>query len=179
VENGCLWFRGLRVATGDEDALLVLCDMAQEGNMVPNDVLAIANKWGVRPLWRSAFAAMAGERLVSIAVGPEGYELHVVTDAGEYEFRAEGDCCAHAFIAEQPGVGEMRDANGDTVVKWVIADGERSEPEDYEVIDSTFYTLHTSGGMLQFTLRIEHNGYYGGALETVKDPHGIGRYGMS
>ena len=118
------------------------------------------------------FNELKGCLYQGFSVNPDGYFLTINTNKGDFVFKAEGDCCANAYIAEYPDT-EENSACKNSIIEWFEGDGVTSTNDDEsygETVDTEFYTLQTDTNFIRFTLRTEHNGYYSGWLELVSKP---------
>jgi hypothetical protein len=100
--------------------------------------------------------------------GNKDYIRFITTDGENIDFVAEGDCCAHAYIAEHDGVEHLI---GHTVTA-TETNGFKSEENGDRgmVVDTNFYNISTRWGVaMQLTLRVSHNGYYGGRIAWVDE----------
>jgi hypothetical protein len=96
--------------------------------------------------------------------------LEIITTDGVWQWTAEGDCCAHAYIHEPTTVAEELKALIDQrIVSSDVDGGNREDDGSYgEVRDITFYKIQCEKGSITITLYVDHNGYYGGSLSGGK-----------
>ena len=96
-----------------------------------------------------------------------GYNLVVVTDTHRFTYRAEGDCCAHAYILS-PDKADVESIIGHRVIQVESSDFTSVEDE-YETVDTEFISIKTQFADLDLEMRTEHNGYYGGWVQFVSE----------
>ena len=58
---------------------------------------------------------------------------------------------------------------GQVITGFLTKEAPAVEDQGYEVCDAEFYSFTTSQGYCDIELRVEHNGYYGGWLNTPSE----------
>jgi len=92
--------------------------------------------------------------------------LYVLTSRGPFVFGAEGDCCARCYWDE---VEVPADVDGAQVLSVEDEGWDRIDaPGDVE--ERCFVTIRTTAGAITATLRLSHNGYYGGWATLIRFP---------
>lgn len=104
----------------------------------------------------------------SITYEPEGKTLLSVEHVGDdivmtFEdakvvLACEGDCCAHAFFTDLDASSSLPAI----LTSWEDESGESGGLEYGDVLDISFVKIKTSKGRIDFSLHVDHNGYYGG-----------------
>lgn len=85
-------------------------------------------------------------------------------DEGNLYITFEGECCAKCYVYHVNGAENLVGAtitNAETT-SWIT--NPEPDPPAYEVIETMGLMLTTTKGYVAFETRLEHNGYYGGAL---------------
>lgn len=98
-----------------------------------------------------------------IAARWDGENLYFVTDRGTFKGRPEGDCCAHCYVQHVSGTDAL--AEGAIVNATELIGGTSTQAEYGDVSDTWGHRIRTSKGICSIEMRVDHNGYYGGALE--------------
>jgi hypothetical protein len=98
-----------------------------------------------------------------------GDDLFVETSDGSFRLSPWGDCCSSCYVQHVSGTDAL--AEGAVVAYVEDIDVEpRAEDEDCggEVVDTWGHRITTSKGVCSIEMRLEHNGYYGGALQVTR-----------
>ena len=102
----------------------------------------------------------------------EDERVEIATSAGTWRFKPYGDCCAYAYVHEpKTAQAELEALIGQIIVKAEKVIGpelDSTNSDAIEVRDVIFYKLQAEKGAATVTLYVDHNGYYGGALEGGK-----------
>lgn len=108
------------------------------------------------------FGELIGQVVSDLQLSDNGSTLIIRTNRYKYTFRAEGDCCAVAYVLP-PEEEDLKAFYGNEVVQAKTGEYS-SQTLDYGQVDTEFYHLRTHGGDITLELRTEHNGYYCGWL---------------
>ena len=126
----------------------------------------------------SAFTNLIGQRINGIFVNDSHNQVAFRTTEGRYlGFYTCGDCCNNVYVNHFSGAGVVGEGNSFDLLRGalVLAVEEKGWSEDradengFEVIQDGFFTIRTDRGYIDFEVRNEHNGYYGGHLEEEDD----------
>lgn len=114
------------------------------------------------------FGVLEGHTLVDLQLKDGGYSLVIETEDHILEYHAEGVCCAHAYV--QPLDEDALDGVlGHTIIATQERECEDITPEGHwGALDAYFYSIQTTHGDVDLEMRVDHNGYYGGALRLVR-----------
>lgn len=79
-----------------------------------------------------------------------------------------GDCCANCYIQNVDGSEALVDATVKQVedLECQLSDEEEAEQSEYTVIDAWGHRIITDKGICNIEMRVSHNGYYGGSLDS-------------
>ena len=125
----------------------------------------------------SVFTNLIGQRINGILVNDGHDQVAFRTTEGRYlGFYTCGDCCNSVFINHMSGTGVLGEGNSFDLLRgavilaveekgWTDVDVEDS----YGCVEDGFFTIKTDRGYIDFEVRNEHNGYYGGHLEEEDD----------
>lgn len=131
--------------------------------------------------------ALIGARITAIYMGED--ELVFDTDRGPVGYRVHGDCCSTSYFHDFYGVANL--LAGEPVTAFTSVDlapgdvGYRPETweqgvgvisrdaEEIEVYGYRLTTIHPTFGEVSavFSFRNSSNGYYGGWMSLMNDPH--------
>ncbi len=104
---------------------------------------------------------LVGKRIT--AVRNDGDFLVFWTDAGTVSFLSYGDCCAQCYFdeLESPELPER----GALCLRAELGDWQEWPEGTDDTNEQCFGKVDTEAGTITFTLRLSHNGYYGGSME--------------
>ena len=86
-------------------------------------------------------------------------------DGGTVELGCEGDCCAYAFFSDLEVASDLPAV----ITKWDDDHTEEGDAEHDSVRDTRFVKIKTTKGYIDFSLHVDHNGYYGGWYFIIKN----------
>lgn len=127
----------------------------------------------------SVFKNLIGERINSILLNEDNNRLIVRTIHGQkFYYYTSGDCCNTVWINHMTGVNVLGEGNTFDILRGALVVGaedkgwgeNRSDDDEYDVIQNGFFTLITDRGYIDFEVRNSHNGYYGGSFEVDDNP---------
>ncbi len=127
----------------------------------------------------SVFKNLVGERINGILLNESNDRLIVRTINGqEFHYYTSGDCCNTVWINHMTGVNVLGEGNTFDILRGALVVGaedkgwgeNRSDEDEYDVIQDGFFTLITDRGYIDFEVRNNHNGYYGGSFEVDEHP---------
>jgi hypothetical protein len=127
----------------------------------------------------SVFKNLIGERINSIFLNEDNNRLVIRTIEGrEFYYYTSGDCCNTVWINHMTGVNVLGEGNTFDLLRGALVTGaedkgwgeNRSDEDEYDVIQDGFFTLITDRGYIDFEVRNNHNGYYGGSFEVDDNP---------
>jgi hypothetical protein len=127
----------------------------------------------------SVFKNLIGERINGILLNEDNNRLIVRTINGrEFHYYTSGDCCNTVWINHMTGVNVLGEGNTFDILRGALVVGaedkgwgeNRSDEDEYDVIQDGFFTLITDRGYIDFEVRNSHNGYYGGSFEVDEHP---------
>lgn len=126
----------------------------------------------------TVFKDLIGKRINGVFLARENWTVVFRTTEGKYyRYDTSGDCCNTVWVNHISGLDILgkgdsfdlmrgalvtggEDKEWTTDRDWTEADG----GEYGEVISDGFFTLHTDRGYIDFEVRNDHNGYYGGSF---------------
>jgi hypothetical protein len=127
----------------------------------------------------SVFKNLIGERINSIFLREDNERIIFRTvDGKEFKYYTSGDCCNTVWINHVTGVSVLGEGNTFDILRGALVTGSedkgwgdnRSDENEYDVIQDGFFTLITDRGYIDFEVRNSHNGYYGGNFEFEDSP---------
>ncbi len=127
----------------------------------------------------SVFKNLVGERINSILLNDDNNRLIVRTINGqEFHYYTSGDCCNTVWINHMTGVNVLGEGNTFDILRGALVTGaedkgwgeNRTDEDEWDVIQDGFFTLKTDRGYIDFEVRNSHNGYYGGSFEVDTNP---------
>ncbi len=127
----------------------------------------------------TVFENLIGERINSILLNEDNDRLIVRTINGqEFHYYTSGDCCNTVWINHMTGVNVLGEGNTFDLLRGALVTGaedkgwgeNRSDEDEWNVIQDGFFTLKTDRGYIDFEVRNSHNGYYGGTFEVDTNP---------
>lgn len=120
---------------------------------------------------------LVGKRINGIFLNEDSTNVVFRCVGGEYlGFYVHGDCCNTVYINHFQGNDVIGDGNtfdlirgalviGTEEKEWVtIDDGDEDDTWSGDVVEDGFFTIKTDRGYIDFEVRNEHNGYYGGHI---------------
>jgi hypothetical protein len=127
----------------------------------------------------SVFRNLVGERINSILLRDDNQRIVFRTIEGrEFRYYTSGDCCNTVWINHVTGVSILGEGNTFDLLRGALVTGSedkgwgpnRSDEDEWDVIQDGFFTLKTDRGYIDFEVRNSHNGYYGGSFEFDSSP---------
>ena len=125
----------------------------------------------------SVFTKLIGQRINGIFVNEDHNQVAFRTTEGRYlGFFTCGDCCNTVYINHLSGADVVGKGNSFDLLRGALVLGVeekewvQQESDGYDVIEDGFFTIQTDRGYIDFEVRNEHNGYYGGHIEEDEDP---------
>ena len=118
----------------------------------------------------SVFTNLIGQRINGIFVNDTHDRVAFRTNEGRYlGFYTSGECCNNVYINHLSGTEVLGEGNSFDLLRgalvlgveekeWVAID----EHDCGECVEDGFFTIKTDRGYIDFEVRNEHNGYYGG-----------------
>lgn len=122
----------------------------------------------------SLFQNLVGQRINGMFLGNDGWTLLFRTIDGKYHrYDTSNDCCNSVWVNHITGVNILGEGNSFDLLKGVLITGaedkgwseDRTDIDEYEVVQDAFWTLHTDRGYIDIEVRNSHNGYYGGSFD--------------
>lgn len=122
----------------------------------------------------SVFNELVGKRINGIFLGNSGWTLVFRTTEGKYHrFDTSNDCCNSVWVNHISGVNAVGSGDSFDLIRGALVTGaedkgwgeNRSDEDDYEVVQDGFWTLRTDRGWIDIEVRNSHNGYYGGSFD--------------
>jgi hypothetical protein len=136
----------------------------------------------------SVLNKLVGKRINGIFLNEDNTKVVFRTIEDErIGFYVHGDCCNTVYINHFQGVDVVGNGNSFDLLRgalvteveekeWVTLDEEDEVDEDSwtdECVEDGFFTISTTQGYIDFEVRNEHNGYYGGHLEELDDKDAV------
>ena len=109
---------------------------------------------------------LVGKTIRKIDFSDNDMDLFITTDEHRYHYQTEGECCAHAYLL-RPSDSDIESVIGRKIINVSREAFDQQEDLYGNVVDTEFISIQTHGGDLDFEMRTEHNGYYGGHLGFV------------
>jgi len=126
----------------------------------------------------SCFSCLDGGKIVSMCLDSTKTILTVEFERTELlqlgynsshlvaRFEAVGDCCNSVWFESIDGMDTVGTVISTEEKGWnAINEGELGDDGDFE--DQGFWTIWTTGGMIDVQVRNSHNGYYGGNVRVL------------
>lgn len=126
----------------------------------------------------SAFTNLIGQRINGIFVNDGRDQVAFRTTEGRYlGFFTCGDCCNSVYVNHFSGADVVGEGNSFDLLRGALVLGveekgwteDREDDDGYGCVQDGFFTIRTDRGYIDFEVRNEHNGYYGGHLEEEDD----------
>jgi len=109
---------------------------------------------------------LVGKTIRKIEFSGNDMDLFITTDEHRYHYQTEGECCANAYLL-RPSDSDIESIIGQKIVNISREAFDQQDGLFGDVVDTEFISIQTHGGDLDFEMRTEHNGYYGGHLGFV------------
>lgn len=107
--------------------------------------------------------ALAG-KILSRFTWYEG-ELYVATSDGSYRLSPVGDCCSQCYVQHVSGTLALKPGARVVSVEDIGSVPTDAELAAADVLEAWGHRIITDRGLCSIEMRLDHNGYYGGALE--------------
>ena len=129
------------------------------------------------------FKELIGKRINGIFVGNDKWALVFRDVTGKfYRYDTSNDCCNTVWVNHLTGVEVVGQGDAFDLMRGALVTGaedkgwgeNRSDEDDYEVVQDGFWTIKTDRGYIDIEVRNSHNGYYGGGFSAADDDRGIG-----
>lgn len=126
----------------------------------------------------SVFNGLVGKRINGIFLGNSSWTLVFRTTEGKYHrFDTSNDCCNSVWVNHITGVDAVGSGDSFDLIRGALVTGaedkgwgeNRSDEDEYEVVQDGFWTLRTDRGWIDIEVRNSHNGYYGGSFDESGD----------
>ena len=125
----------------------------------------------------SVFTNLIGQRINGIFVNDTHDRVAFRTNEGRYlGFYTSGECCNNVYINHMSGTEVLGEGNSFDLLRGALVLGveekewvEVNEHDRGECVEDGFFTIRTDRGYIDFEVRNEHNGYYGGHVGEEDD----------
>lgn len=126
----------------------------------------------------SVFTGLIGKRINGIFVNGEQDQVLFRTTEGRYlGFATSGDCCNTVYINHLCGANVVGEGNSFDLLRGALVTRAEdkgwsenvTDVEGWSVTQDGFFTITTDRGFIDFEVRNEHNGYYGGHVTELDE----------
>ena len=93
--------------------------------------------------------------------------LFFATDRGVFKGEPWGECCSSCYVQHVSGADALSKGAIVTSVDDITDLPPVPESEVNDVIDNWGHRITTTKGVCSIEMRLDHNGYYGGALDVA------------
>jgi len=109
------------------------------------------------------FESLISKKIESLYQNDSKETLIFKTSDGYFiKYNTCNECCNSVWFSSINGLDSLI---GGTVNKVICKGWNDLEGNDYEVLESCFWTISTEKGFFDIEVRNSHNGYYGGYVE--------------
>ena len=114
----------------------------------------------------NSFEEMLGQTINKIWLNEDHDKVVFETTGGDFAYVTVPDCCNQVWFEHLSLSPKLFGSYlmGVEAKDWVDIS---NEPDSYEVLEQSFWTLTTSNGYIDLEVRNSHNGYYGGSIDYV------------